>query len=70
MDLYPILSKPVTRPHSVEPSTCVDVMYGTRDQLISVAIALRHGANYNDPAPFQSPQYQQVTSSACARWRF
>ena len=70
MDLYPILSNPVKRPDVFDPSTCVDVMHGTHDNLVSLAIALVHGANYNDPAPFESRQYQQVTSSACMPWSF
>ncbi|MES2057564.1 MAG: cyanobactin biosynthesis system PatB/AcyB/McaB family protein [Pseudomonadota bacterium] len=64
MDIKPILSKPVTRPHFVDPSTCVDLMNGAQADLLSIGILLIHGANYNDPAPFVSPSYEQVMSSA------
>jgi cyanobactin biosynthesis protein (PatB/AcyB/McaB family) len=70
MDIRPILSKPVTRPHFVDPSTCVDVENGKLEHLLSVGIALIHGANHNDPAPFVSPSYQQVMSSAFTRSGF
>lgn len=70
MDINPILSKPVKRPHFVDPSTCVDVVHGTRDHLLAVSIALIHGANYNDPAPFEWPGSEQVMSSAFTRWSF
>ncbi|MGR3624366.1 cyanobactin biosynthesis system PatB/AcyB/McaB family protein [Pseudophaeobacter sp.] len=65
MALFPILSKPVSRKlfDFVDPTTCVDVWHGEEDHLISVAIHLIHGANYNDPAVFQSPGYQQVMRS-------
>jgi len=43
MDINPILSRPVKRPHFVVPSTCVDVVHGTVEQRISVAIELVHG---------------------------
>ena len=64
MDINPILSKPVKRPHFVDPSSSVDVVHGKRDHLLSVGIALIHGANHNDPARFASPGYQQVMQSA------
>lgn len=64
MDINPILSKPVKRPHFIDPSTCVDVVHGARDNLLSVGIALIHGANHNDPARFESPSYQQIMRSA------
>jgi cyanobactin biosynthesis protein (PatB/AcyB/McaB family) len=70
MDINPILSKPVKRPHFVVPSTCVDVVHGTPDNLIAMAIRLIHGANYNDPAPFESPAYQEVMSSSFGPWSF
>lgn len=70
MNINPIHSRPVKRPHFVDPSTCVDVMHGTRDHLLSVGMALIHGANYNDPAPFEWPGAQQVMSSASTQRRF
>lgn len=63
MDINPILARPVKRPHFVVPGTCVDVVHGTVGELLSVAIQLVHGANYNDPAPFRPPPYQQVMNS-------
>jgi cyanobactin biosynthesis protein (PatB/AcyB/McaB family) len=68
MDINPILSRPVKRPHFVDPSTCVDVVHGARDHLLTVGIALMHGANYNDPAPFESPGFEQVMRSAFMQW--
>jgi cyanobactin biosynthesis protein (PatB/AcyB/McaB family) len=70
VNINPILSKPVKRQHFVDPSTCVDMVHGTRDDLITVAIGLIHGANYNDPAPFEWPGAEQVMSSACTPWSF
>jgi cyanobactin biosynthesis protein (PatB/AcyB/McaB family) len=70
MDINPILSRPVKRPHFVVPSTCVDVVHGTFEQLTSVAIQLVHGANYNDPAQFESLPYQLVMNSAFTPWSF
>jgi cyanobactin biosynthesis protein (PatB/AcyB/McaB family) len=64
MDINPILSKPVRRPHFVDPSTCVDMVNGERDHIFEVGIALIHGANYNDPAPFELPGFEQVMRSA------
>ena len=70
MDINPILSRPVKRPHFVDPSTCVDLVHGNVDDLFSTSLALVHGANYNDPAPFEWPGAGQVMSSASGRWSF
>ena len=62
----PILTRPVTRPHFVEPATCVDLEHGGFD---TVWRELIFGANYNDPAPLRYPGYSQVMSSMLGRWR-
>lgn len=68
MDLFPVLAKPVSRRifDFVDPTSCVDVLQGEEDHLISLAIKLVHGANFNDPAPFLPPGYQQVMRSSLA----
>jgi cyanobactin biosynthesis protein (PatB/AcyB/McaB family) len=66
----PILAKPVTRPHFVDPSTCIDLDHGQDSDVKRIWLALVFGANYNDPAPFRYPGYRQVMSSAIGRWRF
>jgi cyanobactin biosynthesis protein (PatB/AcyB/McaB family) len=65
----PILAKPVTRPHFVDPSTCIDLEHGGENDIKHVWLELVFGANYNDPAPFRYPGYGQVMSSAVRRWR-
>jgi cyanobactin biosynthesis protein (PatB/AcyB/McaB family) len=79
MDINPILYKPVTRAvlHNslypltiVDPSTCVDLVHGTLDNIIETALTLVHGANYNDPAPFESPGAEQVMRSAFTQRSF
>ncbi|MDD1534726.1 MULTISPECIES: cyanobactin biosynthesis system PatB/AcyB/McaB family protein [unclassified Bradyrhizobium] len=70
VNINPILSRPVKRPHFVDPSTCVDVVHGRPGDLISLAISLIHGANYNDPAPFEWAAPEQVISSAFVHRRF
>lgn len=69
MNIQPILSRPVKRPHFVDPATAVDVIHGTEEQRLSLGVLLIHGANHNDPAPFVSPNYQQVMASASATGR-
>ena len=51
----PNQSPPVKRPHFIQPHTCVDVTHGRPDDLLAIRMDLLHGANYNDPAPFQYP---------------
>jgi cyanobactin biosynthesis protein (PatB/AcyB/McaB family) len=62
----PVLAKPVTRPHFVDPSSCVDLEHG-KDYVPVVWMKLIFGANYNDPPSFRYPGYRQVMSSAIAR---
>ncbi|CAN5242417.1 hypothetical protein BH11PSE4_BH11PSE4_36260 [soil metagenome] len=62
----PQLSRPVTRPHFVDPNSCVDLKIGAEDDIRVAWTSLLFGANYNDPAPFRNPGYQQVMSSVSA----
>jgi cyanobactin biosynthesis protein (PatB/AcyB/McaB family) len=67
----PILAKPVTRPHFVEPSTSVDIEHEPGPDGIYIKrmwLTLIFGANYNDPARFQYAGYRQIMSSAITRW--
>jgi cyanobactin biosynthesis protein (PatB/AcyB/McaB family) len=70
ININPILSKPVKRPHFVDPSTCVDLLHGRLEDRFSMGLKLVHGANYNDPAPFGWAGAEQVMSSGFARWSF
>jgi len=65
----PIISKPVTRPHHVDPSSCVDLDYGTKEVRNHLQAQLVLGANYNDPAQFRQQGYGQVMHSAIKRGR-
>jgi cyanobactin biosynthesis protein (PatB/AcyB/McaB family) len=65
----PILAKPVTRPHFVDPSTCIDLEHGEKNDIRLAWLELVFGANYNDPASFRYPTYRQVMSSTIVRWR-
>jgi cyanobactin biosynthesis protein (PatB/AcyB/McaB family) len=57
MNLFPIQSPPVTRPHLVQPWTTVNVTEGTIEELVSVYMHLTHGANYDDPSPWQGASF-------------
>lgn len=57
MDIFPIQSPPVTRPHLVQPWTTVDVNEGTIRELLGVYMHLTHGANYDDPSPWQGASF-------------
>ncbi len=52
--LMPIQAAPVRRPELVHPHRTLDVEHGTPEELFAVRMALLHGANYNDPAPFDA----------------
>lgn len=43
---------PLERPHLIQPHECVDVVNGRPDDLFAIRMDLIHGANYNDPPPF------------------
>jgi len=57
MNIFPIQSPPVTRPHLVQPWTTVNVTEGTIEELVSVYMHLTHGANYDDPSPWQGANF-------------
>jgi cyanobactin biosynthesis protein (PatB/AcyB/McaB family) len=65
----PKQAKPVTRPHFVDPNSCVDLTTGDEHDIQGTWNSLLFGANFNDPAPFQNPGYQQVMSSIAGRRR-
>ncbi len=54
---------PVKRPHFIQPHEAVDVEHGDGEDLVSIRIALQHGANWNDPAYFQMPPYAQTKNT-------
>ena len=63
---------PVTRPHFVAPSTCVDIkhIFGPTASdryvladILGILQDLKFGANYNDPAAFAYRGYNQVMHS-------
>jgi cyanobactin biosynthesis protein (PatB/AcyB/McaB family) len=57
MNIFPILSPPVTRPHLVQPWSTVNVTEGTIGDLVSVYMHLTHGANYDDPSPWHGADF-------------
>ena len=58
MERYPKQVAPVKRPHFVPPHLAVDVVHGSVEDLVSVRMKLIHGANYNDPGPWQMACYE------------
>jgi hypothetical protein len=54
---------PVRRPDLVQPHTVVDVVHGTPEQLIAMRMRLTHGANFNDPAPYDPPSPWRMRAS-------
>jgi cyanobactin biosynthesis protein (PatB/AcyB/McaB family) len=48
----------------VEPHRVVDVVHGTPEQLIAMRMRLLHGANFNDPAPYDPPSPYRMRQSA------
>lgn len=58
-DHFPKQLPPVRRGEVVQPHRCVDVHNGTPEQLVAIRLQLTHGANYNDPAHFQTLGYQE-----------
>jgi cyanobactin biosynthesis protein (PatB/AcyB/McaB family) len=57
----------VRRPELVHPHRTVDVVRGTAEQLVAIRIALTHGANYNDPAPFAYAAYDHLKLMSAPR---
>ena len=58
----PKLSPPVKRPDVIAPHRAVDVVNGRGRDLVAMRMRLAHGANYNDPAPWSYPSYNQMKS--------
>jgi cyanobactin biosynthesis protein (PatB/AcyB/McaB family) len=69
LKMIPIQAQPVKRPDIIAPHLAVDVIHDVElpedaiPPLSAIRFALLHGANYNDPASFQSRSYQQIKSS-------
>lgn len=59
----PVQSRPVTRPHFIQPASCVDVINGRPQDLVAIRMDLLHAANYNDPAAYVNRNYNQVMYS-------
>ena len=55
--MFPVQSPPVRRPDVMMPSTTVDVSSGSVAELIEVYMHLTHGANYDDPSPWQAAAF-------------
>ncbi|EKV03236.1 hypothetical protein Lepto7375DRAFT_5521 [Leptolyngbya sp. PCC 7375] len=58
---------PLKRPYFIQPHTVVDIVNGTPDDLFGIRMNLLHGANYNDPAPFDYRRVKQYSSMCCQR---
>lgn len=63
MDLMPIQSPPVVRPELIPAWSTVNVTEGTIEALVSVYMHLTHGANYDDPSPWQANSFEQRKNS-------
>ena len=65
--ILPPQAPPVRRPTLVEPHRLVEVDRGDPRQLLRVRLYLLHGANFNDPAPFEAPLMARMrTSGLCS----
>lgn len=58
MDLFPKQVPPVKRPHFIQPHLAVDTLHGSFEDLVSIRMKLLHGANFNDPAPWQFASFE------------
>ena len=58
---------PLKRPHFIQPHIGVDVVNGRPEDLFSIRMDLLHGANYNDPAPFNYRLIKKYSSMCCHR---
>jgi cyanobactin biosynthesis protein (PatB/AcyB/McaB family) len=47
----------------MQPAISVDLENGRVEDLVHIRMDLLHGANYNDPAPFEYRSYNQVMTS-------
>jgi cyanobactin biosynthesis protein (PatB/AcyB/McaB family) len=59
----PLQAPPVSRPDLIQPWRTVNISEGTLQDLVSVYMHLTHGANYDDPAPWQPASYNGRTGS-------
>ena len=59
----PKQAAPVKIPDIISPHLAVDVEHGRGQDLVAIRMDLMHGANYNDPAPYNYPTYNQIMSS-------
>ncbi len=59
----PKQSSPVKRSHFIQTHECVDVIHGYGQDLLHIRMELTYGANYNDPAQFQYPNYAYLKMS-------
>ena len=55
--MFPVQSPPVRRPEVMVPSAAVNVSAGSVEELVAVYMHLTHGANYDDPSPWQAAAF-------------
>ena len=67
MILFPQQVPPLQRPELIQPHLGVDVEHGRPDDLFSIRMDLVHGANFNDPAPFNHRYVRQQSCACCQR---
>ena len=53
----PRQAPPVVRPDLIQPWRTVNISEGTLKDLVSVYMHLTHGANYDDPSPWQPASF-------------
>ena len=64
---YPKQTPPLKRPELIQPHELVDVEHGSADDLLAIRMDLLHGANFNDPAPFNGERDGPGRSACCQR---
>lgn len=52
---FPRQVAPLKRPELVRPHELVDVEHGSAEELVAIRVDLTHGANFNDPPPWNGP---------------
>lgn len=68
--ILPPQAPPVRRPTLVEPHRLVEVDRGDPRQLLRVRLYLLHGANFNDPAPWEVPPMARMRTSGLSAGGF
>jgi cyanobactin biosynthesis protein (PatB/AcyB/McaB family) len=59
----PIQSYPVKRPHVIESYSVVELQHGSDEAVFNLFVnCLTHGGNFNDPAQWQLPTFQNMKS--------